>query len=81
MRRLLFIAAAGVLFASCSKDYKCRCVSTVVGTSESDTTEFAMAVSRKNDANNKCQQYQTQYKAQFGSTQGSGTRNFTCTVQ
>jgi hypothetical protein len=80
MRRLLFIAAAGVLFASCSKEYKCRCVSTVIGSGARDTTEFSMAVSRKNDANTKCQQYQNQYKAQFGSGAGV-TKDFNCTVQ
>jgi hypothetical protein len=80
MRRLLFIAVAGVSFASCSKEYKCNCVSTVRGTGETDTTEFVMAVNRKNDANKKCLQYQTQYNAQFSS--GAGTsKDFTCTVK
>lgn len=57
MKRLLFIAVAGVFLTSCSKDYSCECVST------KETTTFPMAVSRKSDANDKCLQYERQYNS------------------
>ncbi|RYD55801.1 MAG: hypothetical protein EOP56_14655 [Sphingobacteriales bacterium] len=81
MKRLLFIAVAGMLFTSCSKSYKCSCAFVTRGTSQTTTKEFDMAVSKKNTANTKCLQYQTQYNEQFGVGSAGVAQDVTCTVK
>jgi len=75
MRKIYSIALVGVfgltIFASCKKDYTCKCTRSITGTvmgtpySGSGDSTIALGKLKKKDAKSKCDDYQKSLKSEM----------------
>lgn len=56
MRNILFFAIAAICMSSCTKVYECKCEDSRTVNKKDEL--YSISASSKNDADNRCQEYQ-----------------------